>query len=195
MNHRRYLQPEVDRLEDYDNYRPGGLHPIMIDDILARGRYKVIHKLGFGASSAVWMARDLSLRDTSAQSLVTLKVLSAEWSPSDEGKTAALQGPQQLHKTLLPSSAPTLLHIQRILDHFVEIGPNGQHLCLVTPLAGPSVLSLSSSPKQTSRIRRLAGWLARRVAKQVSLVVEEMHRAGFVHGGSSVSRESNTRSN
>lgn len=31
----------------YD-YRPGGLHPIHIEDSLESGRYRVIHKLGYG---------------------------------------------------------------------------------------------------------------------------------------------------
>jgi hypothetical protein len=38
-------------------YRPGGLHPVTIGDILA-DRYLVVHKLGFGGWSTIWLARD-----------------------------------------------------------------------------------------------------------------------------------------
>ena len=38
-------------------YKPGGYHPVHLGDIYQR--YKVIHKLGFGSYSTVWLARDL----------------------------------------------------------------------------------------------------------------------------------------
>lgn len=58
--------------EPYD-YRPGGLHPIHIEDSLDCGRYTVIHKLGYGSSSTVWLARDGTLNR-----YVALKILTAE---------------------------------------------------------------------------------------------------------------------
>ena len=41
-------------------YRPGGYHPVHLGDVY-RERYRVIHKLGFGAYSTVWLARDFHL--------------------------------------------------------------------------------------------------------------------------------------
>ena len=43
--------------ESPDRYRPGGYHPVHIGDFVHE-RYKVIHKLGFGTFSTVWLARD-----------------------------------------------------------------------------------------------------------------------------------------
>lgn len=40
-------------------YQPGGYHPVHLGDIYC-DRYKVIHKLGFGSYSTVWLARDLN---------------------------------------------------------------------------------------------------------------------------------------
>ena len=40
----------------------GGLHPAHIDDRLNGDRYKTVHKLGYGTSSTVWLARDRVLR-------------------------------------------------------------------------------------------------------------------------------------
>ena len=45
-------------LEGPDVYRPGGYHPVHLGDLYHQ-RYRVIHKLGFGSYSTVWLARDL----------------------------------------------------------------------------------------------------------------------------------------
>ena len=65
-------------------------------------------------------------------------------------------------------------------------GPNGTHLCLVFPLAGPSVHGMSFGREgRTEGSRRLRADLARKVAKQTAAVMELMHSAGLVHGGTS----------
>lgn len=58
------------RCEDLTKYRRHGLYPISLGDILPKPatcvsnfekqpRYRIILKLGFGAFSTVWLARDL----------------------------------------------------------------------------------------------------------------------------------------
>ncbi|KDE85195.1 hypothetical protein AO1008_00556 [Aspergillus oryzae 100-8] len=47
----------IDSTESLEKYKPGGYHPIMIDDTL-HGRYRVVDKLDFGGYSTVWLARD-----------------------------------------------------------------------------------------------------------------------------------------
>ncbi|CAH0054480.1 unnamed protein product [Clonostachys solani] len=39
-------------------YRPGGFHPVAIGDVLNHGRYKILHKLGWGGYSTTWAAKD-----------------------------------------------------------------------------------------------------------------------------------------
>ena len=46
------------RVERADDYQPGRYHPVYLGDVYSQ-RYKVIHKLGFGSYSTVWLARDL----------------------------------------------------------------------------------------------------------------------------------------
>lgn len=41
-------------------YRPGGFHPVHFGDLFHNGGYKVVRKLGCGAFSTVWLARDTS---------------------------------------------------------------------------------------------------------------------------------------
>lgn len=40
-----------------EKYRPGGYHPMDTGDVL-KSRYHVVHKLGYGGSSTIWLARD-----------------------------------------------------------------------------------------------------------------------------------------
>lgn len=44
--------------EPIDRYRPGGYHPISLGDVLKAGRYKILHKIGWGGFSTTWAARD-----------------------------------------------------------------------------------------------------------------------------------------
>ena len=47
-------------------YTPGGYHPAHLGDTLLtlpgsdKPRYRVLHKLGYGSFSTVWLAKDLS---------------------------------------------------------------------------------------------------------------------------------------
>ncbi|KAL3456521.1 kinase domain-containing protein [Aspergillus heterothallicus] len=65
---------DVERLE---RYRPGGYCPMLVGDIL-QNRYKVVHKLGHGTFSTVWLAHDRL-----QESYVAVKVSTAG-SPSPE---------------------------------------------------------------------------------------------------------------
>jgi len=44
--------------EPLHRYHKGGYHPVHLGDYLSDGRYKVLHKLGWGGYSTVWAARD-----------------------------------------------------------------------------------------------------------------------------------------
>ncbi|KAF5648870.1 dis1-suppressing kinase [Fusarium sp. NRRL 25303] len=47
----------IEDVESLYDYSPGGYHPINIGDHLA-DRYRVVHKLGYGSYSTIWLARD-----------------------------------------------------------------------------------------------------------------------------------------
>ena len=44
--------------EELSQYCPGGYNPTHLGDILKDRRYEIVHKLGFGSFSTVWLARD-----------------------------------------------------------------------------------------------------------------------------------------
>ncbi|KAJ8060102.1 hypothetical protein OCU04_011712 [Sclerotinia nivalis] len=49
-----YQPSALDDIEELENFSPGGFHPIDIGDKIG-GRYKVIHKLGYGGFSTVYV--------------------------------------------------------------------------------------------------------------------------------------------
>ncbi|KZV75818.1 kinase-like protein [Peniophora sp. CONT] len=166
------FEPDSD-VEEAEDYQLGGFHPIAIGDCFCEGRYKVMHKLGFGGSSTVWLARDRY----GAKPLVALKALRADASPACTDELSSLAIPKML-QTVLPSS----INIVTIEDYFFVQGPNGSHMFLVSPLAGPPVVSMSCCPGRAAGSRRLRADLARKAAKQTAMAIYHMHRAGVVHG-------------
>ena len=56
---------EVDA-EPLERYRKGGYHPTHLGDTFKDGRYKIIHKLGWGGYATVWLARDFMWAYTDA---------------------------------------------------------------------------------------------------------------------------------
>ncbi|KAJ3506819.1 hypothetical protein NLJ89_g6654 [Agrocybe chaxingu] len=173
----RFRPSRLNNVEYVEDYQPGGFHPIAIGDSFSQGGYRVIHKLGFGGSSTIWLARNRHGK------LVTLKVLRAEGSSKAVDETPELVTPLNLAEYLQANGPATgSSNIQIPEDSFIENGPNGSHLCLAYQFAGPSVLSMSDCPGRVIGSRRLRKDLARKVVKQVACAVEIMHNAGFVHG-------------
>ncbi|KAJ3892668.1 kinase-like domain-containing protein [Lentinula edodes] len=139
-----------------------------IGDEFANGRCGIIHKLGFGRSSTVWLARDR--QSTQAGKLVTLKALRADASNAD---SPDLVIPKLLQRTGLPD-----VYLRTIEDHFAVDGPNGSHDFLVSVFSGPSIQAMLYRPDRP----RLRAALTRKIAAQAACAMEHIHRAGFVHG-------------
>ncbi|KAE9392322.1 kinase-like protein [Gymnopus androsaceus JB14] len=164
---RLFIPSRLDDVENVEEYRPGGFHPVHIDDTFVHGRFRVLHKLGFGGSSTIWLARDQQQR---GGKLVALKVMRADT-------------PRNAPDLVIPRALrQTGRWLRTIDDHFLVNGPNGCHLVLVSAFAGPSILAMLDASGRTKGSRRLRADLARKVAKQVAHALEHMHRAGFVHG-------------
>ncbi|KAF8810776.1 kinase-like protein [Phlegmacium glaucopus] len=176
MSPPRFQPSQLDDIEYVEDYRPGGFHPVVIGDVFAQGHYRVVHKLGFGGSSTVWLARNRPGK------LLTLKVMRAEVSSKSVDEIPDLAVPLKLSEYIQAKGAVARSNIQTPEDYFTENGPNGSHLCLVYQLAGPSVQSMLDCPGRVAGSRRLRKDLAKKVAKQVVCTVEFMHTFGFVHG-------------
>ncbi|KAL8810774.1 MAG: hypothetical protein Q9200_002315 [Gallowayella weberi] len=118
-----------DGVEDLEGYTAGGYHPVNIGDLYSNDRYRVVHKLGWGSYSTVWLARDLTLNR-----YVTLKIVVAI--ASKNSTEARIM--QHLRGFSGDNNAGSGF-ITSLLDDFYIDGPNGRHLCLVTEPARYSV--------------------------------------------------------
>ena len=83
---------EIHQTEPMTLYLPGGYHPIVVGDILgpsSERQYRIMHKLGWGAYSTVWLAQK---RDSS-QVFVSVKVSTADDGTTD--LTREVDGPNR----------------------------------------------------------------------------------------------------
>lgn len=160
--------------EDIERYELGGFHPIHIGDMFVEGRYTVVHKLGSGGFSTVWLTRDEKMNQ-----YVALKVISADASAS----CSELGIYQLLESGLHSSDTSGCDYLALLLDHFEISGPNGRHVCLVSRVGGPSIASLSVSPGEIAGTRRLKGSIARDISRQTVQAMSCLHSVGIVHGG------------
>ncbi|KAL2834013.1 kinase-like domain-containing protein [Aspergillus pseudoustus] len=72
MNQPQHSSP-IDA-EPLHRYQEGGYHPTLLGDSLGSGRYKILHKLGWGGFSTAWAAKDTSLEGV----YVAVKICIAE---------------------------------------------------------------------------------------------------------------------
>ncbi|RHZ48574.1 uncharacterized protein CDV56_102177 [Aspergillus thermomutatus] len=151
----------IDEVEKLERYRPGGYHPISIGAWL-NDQYRIIHKLGFGAYSTVWLARDQE-----AEKYVAIKITVAAGDPVDSQESNIL-------RRLGVAGAA---NIPRILDEFSISGPNGVHRCFVT---APGMMSLAEA-KDASSVRLFQLPVARAIAAQLVQAVAFLHSQGIVH--------------
>ncbi|KAG6905609.1 hypothetical protein DXG01_001715 [Tephrocybe rancida] len=156
----------LEDVEDLEQYRSGGYHPVHIDDEI-QGRYRIVHKLGYGTYSTVWLARDQQ-RDR----FVAMKFIIA--SASAESPEARVLR----HINASEGSHPGRKFVATLLDDFELQGPNGLHRCLVTEVAGPSV----GKVRYEISGGKLPTPIARKVASQSAQGLAFLHSCGVGHG-------------
>ena len=113
-----------------EGYEEGGFHPVMIGDRFSEGRYAVVHKLGSGGYSTVWLVRDHHENRYAA-----LKILTADSSSYSEELT------MYQHRQKNDTEEYDKCQVVPLLDSFWSESINGRHLCLVFEVMGPSVAS------------------------------------------------------
>ncbi len=156
-----YHPVSLDDAENLEKYVPGGYHPVELGEIY-HDCYKIIHKLGYGGFSTVWLARDSVNSHYVALKLVCATA-SANYASSPEIKAIV--------------DDESSLYLVKELQRFHFAGPNGHHLCQVFPAMGPSLLHLSGSRY------RLFPRACRALACRAANILKVLHDKGCCHGG------------
>ncbi|TGJ82339.1 hypothetical protein E0Z10_g6416 [Xylaria hypoxylon] len=158
-----------------EQYHPGGYHPVHLGDAFSHGRYKVLRKLGEGAYSTVWLARDVR-----EDRYVALKIIIADF-PQSTDELRILHHISQV----APAEAPR--YVTQLLDSFDHPGPNGLHKCLVFEPMGPTVnIMVEELPQFKPRTiymdLRYPLEMARPILKQSLEALAFLHDNGIAHG-------------
>ena len=165
-----------DSVESLEDYGPGGYHPVHLGDKFSNGRYEVVHKLGYGGYSIVWLCQDLQ-----EQRYVSLKIA-----------VSGLCGPEQqkLHELDIyhalqngSKEHPGKRFVVSLLDAFIHNGPNGRHRCFVFPVALNNVAAAKAASTDDSCM--FPSQIARSIATQLLLGLSYTHACGIVHAGTS----------
>lgn len=170
-------------VENLERYRKGGYHPVNIGDELHHGRYRIVHKLGYGAYSTVWLARDQQQDQYAALKIATADAFMDRTEIQVLHRLAGLSEAAWLGRTPeTPGCAhghPGREFVAEILDEFEIRGPNGNHQCIVLEPLGASL---------STAFDYLEGWrlppdVSRKVALQLAEGLSYLHACGIVHGG------------
>lgn len=114
----KYLPFELGECEDLENYGPGGFHPVHLSDVYD-DQYRVVHKLGFGGFSTVWLARNALTNQW-----VALKIVAARESPTYEARSVIASHPSIAGSRLFA-----------VVDR-----PNGRHPLSCVTGSGPELV-------------------------------------------------------
>jgi hypothetical protein len=152
------LMPSIGEFEDLRDYRPGGHHPVLLDDRLLVDRFHIAHKLGWGGYSLVWLAWDNVRRR-----YVALKIAKSHLSGYLQREVAAL-------RAMNSDDVPT------VLDQFELEGPNGKHACYT--------MSVAAGNLSTAKLDHLFTIdVARALAAKLALMMCSLHARSYCHGG------------
>ncbi|OTA55685.1 kinase-like protein [Hypoxylon sp. EC38] len=155
-------------VEDVQLYNKGGFHPVHIGDILA-GKFEVVHKLGYGGFSTVWLCLDVTNQKWRA-----VKIMTADHSSKERDN-------EIVDHLLREASLKQLqdCHIAIPHERFWIEGPNGRHLCFVTDVYGLNAFywSLHQDPTKETTEGNIIN-----VCYQIIKGVHFLHSKGICHG-------------
>lgn len=169
---RLYIRENDEELEKLSGFRPGGYHPIHLQDKLCDGRYRIVHKLGHGGYSTVWLCRD---QHVDTPSYVALKILIAS---EREDNNYELLLADKLKKEGIEED-PSEYNLCLPLHYFTSQSPNGTHLCLVYPVLGPMARDTACIYAEEEN----AISILQKVSRQAVGSLATLHDRGICHGG------------
>ncbi|BCR96911.1 uncharacterized protein AKAW2_30230A [Aspergillus luchuensis] len=125
---------EVVEEECTPHYEPNHFYPVRLYEIL-NNRYQITAKLGWGASSTVWLARDLNQRRWCPARYVAVKIKANNYSTNKDAERE-LRITENI--TRVNSRHVGRNFVSTLLDSFNLPSPHGTHVCMVfNPLCEP----------------------------------------------------------
>ncbi|KAL6709389.1 hypothetical protein ACN47E_001796 [Coniothyrium glycines] len=164
----------IEEVEPLVRYTAGGYYPMRIGDRLSSSRYHVIHKLGYGSFSTIWLARDEHLHR-----YVALKIAVSERNDRVESNILRCLQDNEAHSEQRDSGNEL---IPNILDAFEVEGPSihgsrAKHHCIVTT---PARATLSGA-REASYNSPFKPEVAHAIAAQLVQAVALIHSRGVIH--------------
>eukprot|EP00796_Vickermania_ingenoplastis_P005498 gene5498-3969_t len=152
--------------EKQSEYRKGGYHRVQIGEIYAN-RYRVLHKLGWGYFSTVWLVWDYA-----EERFQAMKVQKS----AKEYNDAALDEIDLLYQ-IRASEADGSPQCAQLNDFFHHSGPNGNHVCMVFDVYGENLLTLI----ERYEYHGIPLPIVKCISQQVLVALDHIHRVRIIH--------------
>ncbi|OAX82865.1 CMGC/SRPK protein kinase [Emergomyces africanus] len=154
-------------VEDPNSYHTGRYFPVTLGNEFKGGRYRVLHKLGWGGFATVWLARD-----NLTHSNVALKIINVNDSSQEFKVLHHLQHSSVAQANVGHSGRASVL---QLLDHFELATP---YMGLVFPVMGMDLRSRIDAQHG----QRLPKQVALNVCYRVALGLDYLWKCGIAHG-------------
>ncbi|KAM5501700.1 hypothetical protein McanMca71_005162 [Microsporum canis] len=152
--------------ERYGDYVAERYYPVHIGEIF-QSRHQVITKLGFGATSTIWLCRDLQ-----EHRYLTLKVNVRSRRPNPEVElTNYMKSIEDTHGGEI--------HVRRVIESFSIDGPHGTHCCI---LYEPTGIDLSDFIHRLET-GALPPTMLRLTVRYILIALDYIHQLGIIHTG------------
>ncbi|KAK2861261.1 hypothetical protein FQN49_004383 [Arthroderma sp. PD_2] len=149
--------------ETIPNYSPQKFYSVQIGDVFNQ-RYQTVGKLGYGASSTVWLCRDLM-----GHGYVTLKVYA---NISRANRELLIYK----HLETKESKHAGRQCVRMLLDSFEVTGPHGKHTCLIHQPLGMSLYEL----KMRAKGKVFSKDVLRPAIRQLLAAVDYLHKEAHI---------------
>eukprot|EP00744_Colponema_vietnamica_P001224 GILI01002051.1.p1 GENE.GILI01002051.1~~GILI01002051.1.p1 ORF type:complete len:617 (-),score=25.48 GILI01002051.1:52-1875(-) len=147
-------------------YRKGGYHPVVVNDLYSE-RYRVVRKLGWGYFSTVWLVWDYAEKRFQAMKI----------QKSDKQYREAAYDEIRLLKDIMKADSTAERCCARMCDFFEHTGPNGIHICMIFDILGENLLSLIERYEH----RGIPLPIVKSLTKEILIGLDHVHTINIIH--------------